>query len=243
MLSVITAVHGGRADLLVHAGDSLAKQELPPEWELEWIVQEDGPTPHLADVVSRYHFARYAPNGEQLGIAATRNLALTRVSGELLHSLDSDDLLLPDALHVAIDAFAAHPDVHWVSAQADDLLPNGTRLPFAPLIGPGRIEIGVVEQFIREHDMVPIACPGLTMRTATVRALGGWAANPRWEDSMLFAALAALTPGWVAPVTWLYRQHGAQTTRQDDWPRLQTELWAAVHQRISAIREAGLSLG
>src|SRR5262245_14308167 len=57
--------------------------------------------------------------------------------------------------------------------------------------------------------------------TYSHRALGGWAANPRWEDTALFVAIAELAPGYVTPeVTWLYRQRDDQTTRQAMWPAL-----------------------
>ena len=219
LLSILTAAIAERAGLIAEVGHSLATQQLPAGWELEWIVQEDGPDPALDAVIGRFPFARYAAHGERLGIAVTRNLGLTRVSGALVQSVDSDDVILPGGLATAIDAFAAFPRIHWVSGQADDLLPDGTRVVFDPYLPPGLVEPGVVGAFIEERDMVPIACPGLMMRTTTVRALGGWAANPRWEDTALFVALAELTPGYVTPeVTWLYRQHDGQTSRQSNWP-------------------------
>lgn len=243
LLSVLTAVHAGRRDLLAEAGDSLADQALPTGWEVEWIVQEDGPEPHLESVAKKFDFAHYEAHGESVGAATTRNLALTRASGELLYSLDSDDLLLPGALSVAIQAFDLYPQIHWVSAQADDLLPDSTRVPFPPLIPPGYVEARAVSAFIETNDMVPIACPGLTLRTATARALGGWAANPRWEDTALFVAIAELTPGYITPeITWLYRQHDGQATRQAIWPTLKAELWIMIHQRIAALRALGLRI-
>jgi glycosyltransferase involved in cell wall biosynthesis len=241
LLSILTAAVAERAGLIAEVGDSLATQQLPDGWALEWIVQEDGPDPGLAEVIGRFSFARYAAHGEWLGIAVTRNIGLTRVSGELVQSVDSDDLILPGGLATAVEAFAAFPGIHWVSGQADDLLPDGTRVVFEPYLAPGLVEPGVVGAFIEERDMVPIACPGLMMRTTTVRAMGGWAANPRWEDTALFVALAELTPGYVTPeVTWLYRQHDGQTSRQSTWPTLQAELWVMVRQRISALRELAL---
>ncbi|MEV0081137.1 glycosyltransferase family A protein [Nocardia neocaledoniensis] len=238
LLSVITAAHPGRTDLLIEAGESLATQQLPAGWEVEWLLQEDGELGVLRAVSDRFDFARYDSVSTQLGIAVTRNLALTRARGELVHALDSDDLLLPHAVATAIEAFEARPQIHWVSGQADDLLPDGTRVPYPPLIGPGLIEPGVVDRHMAEVGLPPIACPGLTMRTTTVRMLGGWAANPRWEDSALFAGLAALTPGWVTDtVTWLYRQHDGQTTRGPEWTHLQAELWEMVMQRSRAALE------
>jgi glycosyltransferase involved in cell wall biosynthesis len=243
LLSILTAVHAGRKDLLAEAGASLADQKLPAGWQVEWIVQEDGPEPHLAPMVEKFTFAHHEAHRESLGIATTRNLALTRASGELLYSLDSDDLLLPGALSVAIDAFDTYPQIHWVSAQADDLMPDFMRVPFPPLIPPGYVESGAVSAFVEANDMVPIACPGLMLCTATARALGGWAANPRWEDTALFVAIAELTPGYITPeVTWLYRQHDDQTTRQTMWPTLKTELWAMIRQRIDALRAVGLRI-
>lgn len=243
LLSILTAAIGQRAGLIAETGDSLAGQTLPDGWQLEWIVQEDGPDPSLAAVIDRFPFARYAAHDAQLGIAGTRNLGLTRVSGELVQSVDCDDLILPGGLGQALAAFASEPGIHWVSAQADDLLPDGTRVVFEPYLPPGLVAPGAVGAFIDERDLMPIACPGLMMRTTTVRALGGWAANPRWDDTALFVALAELTPGYVTPeVTWLYRQHDGQTSRHSSWPVLRDELWVAVRQRISALRALQISI-
>ena len=128
VVSVLTAATADRADLVAEAGESLAAQRLPDDWRLEWIVQEDAVDAGLADLVGKFEFARHAVNGERLGAATTRNIGLTRVTGELVHVLDSDDLVLPDGLATAIAAFAEHPDLHWVVGQADDLLPSGERV-------------------------------------------------------------------------------------------------------------------
>src|SRR5436190_15092148 len=120
VLSVLTAAHGPRSDYLVEAGESLAVQRVPAGWDVEWIVQEDGPAPALAGAVARFPFARYQAHGEQLAAATTRNLGLTRAAGDLVHVLDSDDVLLPGALATAIDAFTEHPQIHWVAGRADD---------------------------------------------------------------------------------------------------------------------------
>lgn len=243
LLSVLTAAHAGRADLLAEAGESLAAQRLPSGWELEWIVQEDGPAPELAPAAERFPFASYAANGEQLGAATTRNLGLTRACGELVHVLDSDDVLLPDALAVAIEAFRAHPEIHWVAAQADDLLPDGTRVPFESPIPPGPIAAGVISSTIGEDHSLPVHPASLTMRTATVRALGGWVANPRGDDNALLIAIAELAPGYLTPeVTWLYRKHPAQITIQPHFPVLEPIAWTLVRQRLAALREVGLRL-
>lgn len=243
LISVLTAAIGRRARFVAEAGESIAAQRLPRGWTLEWVVQEDGVEPSLADVVGRFPFARHAAHDEQLGVAMTRNLALTRVRGPLVHVLDCDDLLLPDALATAIAAFAAHPRIHWVAGQADDLLPDATRVAVGSLAPDGLVAPGVISGLVVDHERSPVHPAGMTMRTATVRALGGWSANPRSEDNALLAAIAELSWGWFTPeVTWLYRRHDEQTTGQAHWPALDPISWELVRQRIAAVRETGLYL-
>ncbi len=238
LVTVLTAAHAGRRALLEAAGESVARQRLPAEWELEWVVQEDGIEPELSG------FGRYQANHAQLGIAMTRNLALARASGELIHVLDSDDLLLPDALGTAIQLFERYPTIHWVAAQADDLLPDGTRIPYPLRFPSGFANPAMLNVFTVEHGEPPVSCAGLTMRTDTVRALGGWSANPCSEDVELFAAMSELTAGYITEdVTWLIRQHGARTTRDKNWLHtLREQSTAMVRQRVNALRDSRLQI-
>lgn len=240
-VSIITAAEKSRRDFLIEAGHSVAAQELPPGWALEWVVQEDGADPALAEAVGQFPFASHQANRQRLRAGPTRNLALARARGEFLRMLDSDDLLLPDALAAAIEVFARHPEIHWVAAQADDLLPDGRRAPFATSVATGPIPAGLVSQYLLQHRPANVHPAGLTIRTATARALGGWGGLPVREDTYLLAALAELTPGYLLPtVTWLYRKHPGQISRtlEDQLPAVK----AMGAQRVAAIREAGLRL-
>jgi glycosyltransferase involved in cell wall biosynthesis len=239
LLSVITAVHAGRADFLPTTGESLAAQALPPGWEVEWMLQEDGDDPHLADLAATFPLARYQANGQQRGIADTRNLALSRARGDLVRTLDSDDLLLPGALAGPIERFAEHPELHWVAARPRYLDRDRTWFTYFLLLPAGIVGPGVVGQYLMDHRMCPLHCAGLTMRTATVRALGGWAANPRTEDIELLAALSELTPGYLEPAeSWIYRMHDGQTVHDPAWgSNLVGTSYLMVHNRILAIRE------
>lgn len=246
---MVTPVHAGRADVVVEAGESLRHQQLPAGWTLEWLVQEDSGTPELASAIGAFPFARYAANGAHLGIANSRNLALARGTGSLVHVLDSDDVLLPHALAVAIEAFAAHPEIHWVATQAYDLLPDGTQRAFSPLIEPGLVPAGAVnDYYLATADTstglgrLPFHANCMTMRVDTVHALGGWAALSRLEDIALLAALTELTPGYFTPeVSFLRRQHEGRTSIGDEWARLLPESFAVVQRRIDAIRAGVLS--
>ncbi len=216
LISVLTAAHGDRADFLVEAGESLAAQVLPAGWEMEWVVQEDGEKPQLADAVTAFGFARHEAHGAALGAAATRNLALARVGGELLHVLDSDDLVVPNGLAVSIEAFRTRPWLHWVCGQADDLMPDGTRVPVSAMLPPGLIEPGMVSDHLTAYELPPIHPAGMTMRTLLTRAVGGWAGIPRNEDNSLLIAVTELSFGYLLPeVTWLHRKHEGQITTDD----------------------------
>ena len=100
LLSVLTAAIGRRAEYTKQAGESLANQRLPPGWEIEWVVQEDGPDPCLSEICAGFTFARHRANNAQFGIPMTRNLALARARGILVHALDCDDLMLPSGIPV-----------------------------------------------------------------------------------------------------------------------------------------------
>ncbi|MEU4218745.1 glycosyltransferase family A protein [Actinoplanes sp. NPDC026623] len=243
LISVLTPVHAERAEFLTEAGESLAAQDLPAGWELEWLIQEDGPESTPAVVAKRFPFSRYQANGESLGVNIARNVALSRADGSLVHVLDSDDLLLPNALRTAIEAFAAHPRIHWVTGQAYDLLPDSSRRSFPAPLEPGLIEPGVMTQLVLDTGKPAAPCAGLTARTDTVRAFGGWVATARGGDLALVVALAETTAGFMPPeVTWLYRRHAGQITGQDGWSRLQAESMALVRQRIAALRRLGVSV-
>lgn len=237
LVSVLTAALADRAPLLPATGDSLAAQALPSGWELEWIVEEDGPEPALGSVVAGFPVASHRALGVGMGVAATRNLALSRARGDLVHVLDSDDLVAPNGLATVIAAFERNPDIGWVAGQADNLMPDGSRVSFEPISPTGRVEAGAVNDYVLEHGRGPFHPAGLTLRTDLARAVGGWAALPRAEDMALVVAAAEVAAGYHTPeVTWLYRQHPGQMTRADDWPDLDPACWTVIQQRIESMR-------
>jgi glycosyltransferase involved in cell wall biosynthesis len=237
VISVITAVHGARLDLLRQAGKSLAAQELPAGWSFEWIIQEDGVDNASSAIAAEFPFARYEHSGQRLGPGGTRNFALVRSSGELVHVLDSDDQLLPNCLATAVAAFDTYPEAHWVAGQADDLLPDESRVAFEPEISTGLVPTGVFGDFFSQHDRMPVHPAGTTIRTDTLRALGGWAALPIGEDTLLMVALTELFPGVLTErVTWLYRKHSDQVTAGLAESTGPLPHRTAAHQRLAALR-------
>lgn len=242
-ISIITAAWAPLAQYFGETIDSVLSQELPSGWELEWLVQEDGADPQLAARVSGLPGVSYAANGAHGGIAATRNLALARATGDLVQVLDHDDVLLPGALARLIPRFD-DPSMAWVVGQADDLMPDGTRRSYPSALPFGVVNPGVVNTWAIEHGgNWPIHCAGLLLRTQLVRAFGGWGAVPVDDDVMMFSALSECAAGYNDPsLTWLYRIHDQQTSRSRTWRERSADGRRIALQRIEAIRAAGLTV-
>jgi glycosyltransferase involved in cell wall biosynthesis len=240
-MSIITAAYVPGAGYLDETIRGVEVQELPTGWDLEWIVQEDGPTPSLAHRFARTRSVRYEANGTQLGIAATRNLALSRASGDLIQVLDSDDVLLPGALAALIPQFD-DSRIHWAVGQADDLMPDGSRIPWKSALDYGVIPAGAVNEWAEMHGgNWPVHCAGLMLRGVSLRALGGWVGLPGDEDIAMFAALAEMCNGYnFDGVTWLYRQHPQQVTRSKSTQHLSEDCRRLALQRVNAVRLTGL---
>lgn len=243
-VSIITAAYAPSASYLAETISGVAGQALPPGWDLEWMVQEDGTEPSLAGRFAGQDCVRYNANGVQLGIPGTRNLALAAATGDLVQVLDADDVLLPGALAALIPQFEDN-SIHWAVGQADDLMPDGTRVLWKSALPFGTIPAGAVNKWAESHGgNWPIHGAGLMLRGTSLRALGGWAGLPVDEDLGMFAALSEIGDGHnFDGVTWLYRQHAGQTTRSTARRHLSEMGRRFALQRAKAVRLADLNFG
>lgn len=243
LLSVMTAVHPGRQDYLKEAAVTVLQQELPDNWELEWLVQEDFDKPQMEDLVQeiaeRDVRVQYAANRTTLGPAGTRNLGLWRARGDLVRTFDSDDLLLPGAIRSSLEIFTEHPEIHWSAGTTENLRLDGTRDPYLPSpLSYGYVAPGELNRVMAETGLCPIHCAGLTMRSSTLRAVGGWVGLPVGEDVSMISAIAEIFPGWHDPaVTWLYRRHPGQITNEVPYEFWRSLGETAAEQRLAALRE------
>jgi len=91
---------------------SVLNQEYP---RLEYIVQDGASNDESVSVIKRYEdrlaFWESKPDGGQ---SAAINLGLKRSNAEILAYLNSDDALLPGALHYVAEFFHKHPEVDVV---------------------------------------------------------------------------------------------------------------------------------
>ena len=98
-----------RRDMLVELLDALAAQTWPA---LELIVVDDGSTDGTADRVMQWQQAHPESDlrvvrQENAGAAAARNRGLAEANGEFIYFIDSDDLIVPDALEAMASAMQA----------------------------------------------------------------------------------------------------------------------------------------
>lgn len=213
IVSIVTPVYAPAAGYIRETYDSLASQVLPPGWDWQWCVQEDGHTgtvDYLTDLDPRIEVG----HGRRGGEAITRNLALARADGELVKVLDADDLLTPGTLDREIKVMAARPHVMWTTCRVLDLMPDGGTVGFDDDPPAGTLEQGAVLGHWLTHGYRAQVHPAtMCVRYGALMALGGWMALPAGCDTGLMMALNATSTGWfVREVGMLYRKWPGQLT-------------------------------
>jgi glycosyltransferase involved in cell wall biosynthesis len=225
VVSVVTPAYQPVPEHLTAAYDSLRNQVMPPGWQWQWVVQEDGQSGDVARMLPSD--PRISPgSGRRAGEAATRNLCLSRATGELIKVLDADDQLTPGTLARDIAVLTGHPDIGWTAARVLDLLPDGSTAGFDADPAEGRIERGEVLRHWRSHQYRAQVHPAtLCIRRDLLLALGGWMALPASGDTGLLLAASTICAGYfIAKPGLLYRKWPGQMTSQNahtdqtEWP-------------------------
>lgn len=240
IISVITAVHPPALPFLRAAYDSLERQTLPPGWDWQWAVQEDGQSGEVAAALPddpRISTGSGRPGGP--GVA--RTMALTRATGSLVKVLDADDQLLPGALARDITVLTDHPDVGWTTSKALDLLHDGSTIAWDQDDPPeGPLDGRQVFQHWLEHDHRAQVLPGtICIRRELLLAVGGWMALPASEDTGMLLAASVLSPGYfIAQDGLLYRKWPGQATAQAAHvdPTERNDRMAIIEARVRAMQ-------
>ncbi|RKT84157.1 Glycosyl transferase family 2 [Saccharopolyspora antimicrobica] len=239
-LSVLTPVVHGKHHYLGQTYESLVRQELPPGWDWQWIVQEDGDTGFLRGVLPSD--PRISAGASQQGRAAmARTMGLARAEGELIRALDADDVLPDGALEQEIKALASSPEYAWSVSPTLDLMPDGSLVPGPRDPEPGPLPPGALYEG-QAAGSLQVVGTTLCTYTALVRALGGWQALYSDEDVALLLAVEAVAPGIMLPEPGLhYRKwSGATTAQADDYQPADGAMRnAAILSRADALRESG----
>lgn len=214
-ISIVTPAYKPVAEYLTAAYDSLCTQMMPHGWQWQWVVQEDGQTGEVARILPGDDERLNVSGGRWSGEPTTRNMCLSRTTGELVKVLDADDQLTPGTLAREIAILTTQPDIGWTTCRVLDLLPNGSTAGFDdPEHGP--IELGEVLDHWKNHDYRASVHPAtLCIRTDLVLALGGWMALAGSGDTGLLLAANAISRGYfISDVGLLYRKWQGQMTQQ-----------------------------
>lgn len=108
---------------------------------LEVVVVDDCSTDRFSQLAIErlegvHERLRIVRNPMNLGLAATRNVALRHVTGEYVLTLDADDLISPSFVETAVNALNARPQYDFVIPQTGFFLDNeeakiGTQITFS----------------------------------------------------------------------------------------------------------------
>jgi glycosyltransferase involved in cell wall biosynthesis len=114
-ISIVTPSFN-QAEFLEQTIESVLSQNYP---SLEYVVQDGGSDDGSRQILERYssrlhHWESALDDGHPRGQAANVNRGFARTSGEIMAYLNSDDLLLPGALHYVARYLQSHPEVDAV---------------------------------------------------------------------------------------------------------------------------------
>lgn len=128
--TLLVAVYNARP-FLRECLDSLVAQTLT---DFEALCVDDASTDDSLDLLTEYAARdgrfRVIHLEENQGQAHARNIALQQARGELVAMLDADDWLAPDALQLAYEALAIHPEADCAVMQLMEVYPNGHITPY-----------------------------------------------------------------------------------------------------------------
>lgn len=128
LVTVIMAVYNGGA-FLAAAIESALRQTYS---NLELVIVDDCSSDDSVLIIERYlpdSRIVFVRNDHNVGVAASRNRALTLAKGELVTFLDQDDIWLPHKLEIQVAAIQSHPEVGLMHAEYGRINPEGLLLP------------------------------------------------------------------------------------------------------------------
>ena len=213
-VSVIIPTYN-RASYLPETLQSLLRQTRPAD---EILVVDDGSTDNTAEVVAQFHPAVTYIRQENRGVNAAREVGQEQATGDALLFIDSDDLLLPDALRRMEQALWSRPAAPLVFCRAQIIdeesrvieplwkIPDAAEECWDPLLDGN---------FIRSTGSVLV-------RRAAIDAAGGWDKTLRGnEDWDLWLRLAEGNTPFVrvSEPLFQYRVHSANTSSNNDLMR------------------------
>jgi hypothetical protein len=140
------------------------------------------------------------------GAGGARTAALTDVDTAYFTVLDADDLLPPGSIDVQMVALARHREARYAVGNFMVLHPDGTQTPYLHPFD-GVIGKGDLVRQTRDTGVLPTSPVAAVWSSDMVRALGGWSALPRDEDTALKLSVSSIAAGVAVPeMVYIYRR-------------------------------------
>jgi len=187
-LSVIIPSYNSAA-FLPEAIESLLRQTYPV---FEIIVVDDGSTDETKEVCDRYPQVQYIYQSNQ-GVSVARNTGTSVSQGEYLLFLDSDDVLLPQAVEIGVNCIDAHPEVGFVFGNYSFQSINSDGSYTTEEIYDNQPEVASYETLLAAKHKIQSAC--IIFRRVAVDSVGGFDPNlAAMEDLNFFLRVAREFP-------------------------------------------------
>ena len=224
MVAVSVVIPAYNAARFIGAAIASALAQTYGDYEI--IVVDDGSRDETASVVSGFGQRVRLIAQANAGASAARNRGIQEAAGSWIAFLDSDDEWQPSHLDVLLARAKAAPEAHLVYGSKITIDQHGEVVPWKPAFPSGWIFGELVERCL-------ITTSTVIVRTATLRALGGFTEKPEFrvaEDWDLYLRLAAGHQIAAAPDTCVtYRRLPSS---------LSHEVVAAVLGDLAALRTA-----
>jgi glycosyltransferase involved in cell wall biosynthesis len=228
-VSVIMPVYNGER-YIVSAIESVLAQTYK---NFEIVIVNDGSTDNSREKLSAYRqlpFVQYIEQDNR-GVAAARNTAIRKATGELIAFLDQDDLWLPEKLDIQVDYLRQHTDVPLVHANLGHINENGEPIQ---VIWPTDVEGSCFRELFLWNR---IAVPTVVVRRQCLSEVGLFNENLAGSDDYdMWLRIAQRFPiGRIARVLALYRFHGKNVSR-DKLLMIRRE-WDVISSTIERVPE------
>lgn len=183
--------------------DSLVRQHYP---NLEILVFDGGSTDGSVDVIQRYEpYLTYWQSQKDGGQAQAVRAGFERATGEWLGFLNSDDVLLPGALH-ALGEIAARKNCHWIT---------GHCMRFSDS-GPAPAMEAQIPKYLSNWAVVcPLYQPSTLWSRVAYDRVGGYPTSCRYSHDWNFwlqLAFAGYRPHLINRYLSGFRVHSTSAT-------------------------------
>lgn len=187
------------------------------------LVIDDGSPDNTIDVIQDYLKASTEAtrvsvvSKKNSGLVNSLNLALSMIETELVYFIASDDVVIPEGMDKMLKEMQRSPDLKFVIGDA--IYFYGDREDEGPVYKKKHKSFFELSPIQRRNALyldypAPILLQSTLFKTSSLRYIGGWDVNLKWDDYPVFVKLFTQYDKYDKDFTFLsgvnvvrYRQH------------------------------------